>query len=96
MNLIRERSDIDAEITFISHTMINLKGIKVGPSPHSHKKDVGLLKLIEASKKGQISLEGPLFIMEVHPLQPLQSGLGVSNLWSPSNHTGHMGRIRSP
>lgn len=38
VNLIRERSDIDTEITFISHTMINLKGIKVGRSLHPQQK----------------------------------------------------------
>lgn len=91
VNLIRNLSDMNAKITFISRTMLNVKGITGSPQKFIL---IFFFKLIETSWRADLFRRTSIYYGG-SSLQPLQSRWGQQPLVL-SDHIGRMGKIRSP
>lgn len=91
VNLIRSLSDMNTKITFISRTMINVKGITRSPLK---SKKCDFFKLIKTSRRSDLFSRTSIYD-GVSSLKSLQSDWGQQPL-IPSDHVGRMGKIRSP
>lgn len=91
VNLIRSLSDMNTKITFISRTMINVKGITRSPLK---SKNVIFFKLIKTSRRSDLFSRTSIYD-GVSSQKSLQSDWGQQPL-IPSDHVGRMGKIRSP